>query len=88
MLTPDDIIDMGLASSAQEWAEGETIISNNNNKMNLTSNTAFLTLAIGALGGVVAALQAHDFYLAIGLFVFGVAMVVVYEKTPPTTPTV
>lgn len=55
-----------------------------NSMQNLTSNTAFLALAISSLGGVVGALQTHDFSLAAGLFVFGVAMVVLYEKTPPT----
>jgi hypothetical protein len=56
--------------------------------MNLTSNMTFLTLSIASLGGVVQALQSHDYIVAGGMLVFGLIMVFVYEKTPATTPTV
>jgi hypothetical protein len=55
---------------------------------NLGNNTTFLTLAIASLGAVLPAIQAQDFYTAGALFIFGLAMVFVYEKTPPTTPIV
>lgn len=54
-------------------------------EMNTTSNVTFLTLAIGSLSGVIASLQVHDYSVAIGMFIFGIVMVFVYEKTPPTT---
>lgn len=54
--------------------------------MNTTSsNVTFLTLAIGSLSGVIASLQANNYPTAIGMFIFGVAMVYIYEKTPPST---
>ncbi len=76
----------------EEYTEavGSELLANQfkDKKMNTVSNITFLTLAIGSLGGVVASLQAHDYIVAGGMLVFGLIMVWVYEKTPPTTPTI
>jgi hypothetical protein len=56
--------------------------------MNTASNVTFLTLSIGSLAGVVPSLTSHDWILSAGLLVFGLVMVFVYEKTPPTVSTV
>lgn len=49
------------------------------NQVNLTDVT-FLTLALGDFSGIPAALQAHDFYVSLGLLIVGVALVVCYHK--------
>lgn len=51
---------------------------------NTIANITLLTLGTGSLGGVLPAIQAHDYVVAASMLVFGLVMILVYEKMPPT----
>lgn len=72
-------------------AVGELIAFNKrkklmNNQVNSTDVTLF-SLSLGALGGVVPALLAHDYIVSGGLFVFGLVLAYCYHKFGSSTST-
>ncbi len=72
-------------------AVGDLIAYNKRKYMNQVNSTdvTLFTLSLGALGGVMPALLAHDYIVSGGLFVFGIVLAYCYHRFgSPTVPPV